>query len=957
METFLKQVAHDLYHKLGGDFVHVAVVFPNKRASLFFNEYLVREAEHPIWSPVYLSISDLFRQASTLQAGDSIKLVCDLYRVYQEVTQSKETLDDFYFWGELLISDFDDADKNLVKTDALFSNLKDLNALMDDFDFLEEGQKEALSQFFRNFSIDQVTELKQRFISIWDVLKDIYTGYKERLASQQLAYEGMLYRDVIEHFDLAKFPCRKYVFVGFNVLNQVEHHLFSSLQEAGKALFYWDYDRFYLEKTPHEAGEFIRRNLNDFPSELPASCFDNLSRPKQITYIESPTENGQTRYLPQWIRENLTADEKETAVVLCNEALLQPVLHSLPEEVKHTNITMGFPLSQTPAYSFINALVELHTSGYSAGNGRFRFNEVTSVLKHPYTRLLSPLAAELEATLTRDNRFYPLPSELKQDTTLELLFTPRSTNLELCGMLSEVLQQVALRYRDQAASSHDAFDQLYRESLFKAYTLVNRFHTLIEAKDLTVQTSTFKRLLKRVMGTSNIPFHGEPAIGMQVMGVLETRNLDFRHLILLSVNEGQLPKGGGDSSFIPYNLRKAFGMTTIDHKIAVYAYYFYRLLQRAENVTLMYHTASNGVSQGELSRFLLQFLIEWEHPIQRKQLEAGQSPQTTAPISIAKTPGIMKRLQSVFDLRVNPKALLSPSALNTYLDCPLKFYYQYVANLRTPDEVTAEIDSAKFGTIFHDAAEHIYKDLHDRNKVINKEAIENLLKDKIRLNEYVDSGFKRLFFHIPENERPEYNGLQLINAAVIVRYLQQLLGKDLEYAPFTFVGSEQRISEEIDIQTPKGILKSRIGGTIDRLDAKDGILRIVDYKTGGQADTPPNVASLFVPDKKRSNYVFQTFLYAAIVCRKLREKGKQQQVAPALLFIHRAATENYSPVIELKDGRKSKETVNDFEKYEPEFREELKKLLEEVFNPEHPFSQTITEEKCEYCDFKALCKR
>lgn len=957
METFLKQVAHDLYHKLEGDFAHVAVVFPNKRASLFFNEHLVHEAEHPIWSPAYLSISDLFRQASTLQAGDSIKLVCDLYRVYQEVTQSKETLDDFYFWGELLISDFDDADKNLVKTDALFSNLKDLNALMDDFDFLEEGQKEALSQFFRNFSIDQVTELKQRFISIWDVLKDIYTGYKERLASQQLGYEGMLYRNVIEHFDLEKFPCRKYVFVGFNVLNQVEHRLFSYLQDAGKALFYWDYDRFYLEKTPHEAGEFIRRNLRDFPSELPASCFDNLSLPKQITYIESPTENGQTRYLPQWIRENLTEDEKETAVVLCNESLLQPVLHSLPEDVKHTNITMGFPLSQTPAYSFVNALVELHTSGYSAGNGRFRFNEVTSVLKHPYTRLLSPLAADLEASLNRDNRFYPLPSELKQDKILELLFTPCSTNLELCRMVSDALQQVALCYREQSASSQEAFDQLYRESLFKAYTLINRFHTLIEAKDLIVQTGTFKRLLKRVMSTSNIPFHGEPAIGMQVMGVLETRNLDFRHLILLSVNEGQLPKGGGDSSFIPYNLRKAFGMTTIDHKIAVYAYYFYRLLQRAENITLMYHTASNGTSQGELSRFLLQFLIEWEHPIQRKQLEAGQTPQTSSPISIAKTPGVMKRMQSIFDRRVNPKALLSPSALNTYLDCPLKFYYQYVANLRTPDEVTAEIDSAKFGTIFHDAAEHIYKDLRDRNQVINKEAVESLLKDKVRLNNYVDSGFKRLFFHIPENERPEYNGLQLINSAVITRYLQQLLEKDLEYAPFTFVGSEQKISEEIDIQTPKGILKSRIGGTIDRLDAKDGILRIVDYKTGGQADTPPNIASLFIPDKKRSNYVFQTFLYAAIVCGKLREKKKQQQVAPALLYIHRAASENYSPVIELKDGRKSKETVNDFEKYETEFREELKKLLEEIFNPELPFSQTVTDEKCEYCDFKSLCKR
>lgn len=957
METFLKQVAHDLYQKLEGNFAHVAVVFPNKRASLFFNEYLIREADRPIWSPAYLSISDLFRQASHLQTGDPIKLVCDLYRIYQEVTRSKETLDDFYFWGELLISDFDDADKNLVKTDTLFNNLKDLNALMDDFDFLEEGQKEALSQFFRNFSIDQVTELKQRFISIWDVLKDIYTRYKELLESQQLAYEGMLYRDVIEHLDLEKFPCRKYVFVGFNVLNQVEHRLFSSLQEAGKALFYWDYDRFYLEKTPHEAGEFIRRNLRDFPSELPDSCFDNLNRPKKITYIESPTENGQTRYLPQWIREHLTEDEKETAVVLCNEALLQPVLHSLPDEVRHTNITMGFPLSQTPAYSFVNALVELHTSGYSSGNGRFRFAEVTGVLKHSYTRLLTPLAEQLETTLTHDNRFYPLPSELKQDEVLELLFTPRTTNLELCRMLSDVLKQVAICYRSQRASIHNAFDQLYRESLFKSYTLINRFHTLIESKALTVQAGTFKRLLKRVMGTSNIPFHGEPAIGMQVMGVLETRNLDFRHLILLSVNEGQLPKGGGDSSFIPYNLRKAFGMTTIDHKIAVYAYYFYRLLQRAEDVTLVYHTASNGMNQGELSRFLLQFLIEWEHPVERKQLEAGQAPQLSTSIRIDKTAGIMKRMQGVFDRRVNPKALLSPSALNNYLDCPLKFYYQYVAGLSAPDEVTAEIDSAKFGSIFHDSAEHIYKDLCDRNQVINKEAIETLLKDEIRLNNYVDSGFKRLFFHIPENERPEYNGLQLINSAVIVRYLQQLLRNDLRYTPFTFIGSEQKVREDIDIRTPKGILKSCIGGTIDRLDAKDGTLRIVDYKTGGQADTPPNVSSLFVPGKKRSNYVFQTFLYAAIVCGKLREKGQEQQVAPALLYIHRAASEEYSPVIELKDGRNPKKTVSDFEKYEPEFRRELQKLLEEIFNPEIPFTQTETEEKCQYCDFKSLCKR
>ena len=957
METFLKQVAHDLYNKTEGNFTKVAIVFPNKRASLFFNEYLAQESDRPIWSPTYVSISELFRQSSDLSIADPIKLVCDLYKVFQKATGSKETLDDFYFWGEMLIADFDDADKNMADTHALFSNLKDLNELMDNYDFLEEGQKEALSQFFHNFSINQVTELKQRFISMWNVLGDIYTEYKALLGSQSIAYEGMLYRQVIEQLDVEALPYNKYIFVGFNVLNKVEHTLFKKLNEAGKAMFYWDYDTFYLNKTPHEAGEFIRRNLRDFPSELPASFFDNLNQPKEVTFIESPTENGQVRYLPQWIRENLTSQEKETAVVLCNEALLQPVLHALPDNVKHINITMGFPLSQTPAYSFVNALMELHTSGYNPNNGRYLFAEVISVLKHPYTRQLSPEAEKLEQTLTRDNRFYPLPSELKQDNVLELLFTPRRNNLDLCSMLSEALKEVAVIYQQQAASHSDAFDQLYRESLFKTYTLVNRFHTLIESKELNVQAGTFQRLLTRVMSSSSIPFHGEPAIGMQVMGVLETRNLDFRHLIMLSVNEGQLPKAGGDSSFIPYNLRKAFGMTTIDHKIAVYAYYFYRLMQRAEKVTLVYNTATDGINRGELSRFMLQFLIEWGYPVLRKQLEAAQSPQSSAPIIIEKTPDVMERMKSVFDFRSNPKALISPSALNCYLDCPLKFYYKYVALLSAPDEVTADIDSAKFGSIFHYAAEHIYKDLTAHGKLISKENLETLLKDEVRLQTYVDNGFKELFFNLPQNEQPEYNGIQLINSAVIVKYIQQLLRNDLRYAPFTFVGSEQRIFENIEIYTPTGDIQSRIGGIIDRIDSKGESLRIVDYKTGGDADTPANVQSLFIPDKKRSNYVFQTFLYASIVCKKLREKNDSRLVAPALLYIHRAASENYSPVIQMGEPRKPKEPVDNFAQYEGDFRENLKTLLEDIFNPDISFTQTEIEDKCAYCDFRALCKK
>lgn len=959
MESFLKLVAADLYKHTEGNLAHTAVVFPNKRAGLFFNEYLAQESESPIWSPAYVSISELFRSLSPWEVGDPVKLVCELYKIFRRETQSTETLDDFYFWGEMLISDFDDADKNKVDTDKLFSNLQDLRNIMDDYTFIDDEQEEAIRQFFQNFSIERRTALKERFISLWDVLGNIYKGFRESLASQNIAYEGMMYRHVIEHLDVDKLPYEKYVFVGFNVLNKVEHTLFTQLKDAGKAVFYWDYDEFYMKENrqavTHEAGEFIRRNLRDFPSPLSGELFKNLSKPKEVHYIASSTENAQARYLPQWIRNNLTTPEKETAVVLCNEALLQPVLHSLPAEVKHVNITMGFPLSQTPVYSFLIALLELHTHGFNFKSGRYTFQSVVTLLKHPYTRQLTGQAELLEKELTRNNRFYPLPGELGKDEFLTRLFTPLSGNLNLCIRLSETLQQVAGIYQANTSGTEDtdAFNQLYRESLFKAYTTINRFRTLIEEDELTVQSETFRRLLVKVLSATNIPFHGEPAIGMQVMGVLETRNLDFRHLVLLSVNEGQLPKSGGDSSFIPYNLRKAFGMTTIEHKIAVYAYYFYRLLQRAERITLMYNTSSDGLNRGEWSRFMLQFLIEWPHPITRQFLEAGQSPQGTSPITVEKTPDVMRRMQSLFDVRANPKAKFSPSALNYYLDCPLKFYYRYVAGLSAPDEVSAEIDSATFGSIFHYAAEHIYKDLTTHGKVINKEALETLLRNEVKLQDYVDTAFKKLFFNVPQNEKPEYNGIQLINSAVIARYLKQLLQNDLRYAPFTFIASEMEVDEPIDIQTPKGVIKSRIGGIIDRMDSKDGTLRIVDYKTGGDADTPPHVESLFIPDKKRSNYVFQTFLYAAIMCRK----QPTMKIAPALLYIHRAATETYSLVIQMGEPRKPKEAVEDFSKYEKEYRERLQGLLEEIFNPEKSFTQTEIIEKCTYCDFKALCKR
>ena len=1055
MKTFLQIVAEDVFGRYGADLSRVAVVFPNKRAGLFFNEALAELSERPVWSPAYLSISDLFRRLSRFKSGDPVKLVCELYRVFRQETSSSETLDDFYYWGELLISDFDDVDKNLVDAGRLFTNLKDLKEIMNDYNFLDEEQEQAIQQFFRNFSIERRTELKERFISLWNVLGNIYHRYRQTLEEQGIAYEGMLYRDAIERLDADSLPYDRYVFVGFNVLNKVETRLFEVLRDAGKADFYWDYDQFYLhagnrikgdsaegvedglpdteqtgrhavdcssfkegdnheagefirhgegadrevgeltrrgegvnyeagefirhdeeadreageltrhsegvnreageltrhsEGVSHEAGEFIRRNLEKFPSPLPENLFASFSRPKNVRFIAAPTENAQARYLPRWIETTLGEREQESAVVLCNESLLQPVLHSISPEVRNINITMGFPLAQTPVYSFLCALLELQAS-YHAETGRFTYAAVTSALKHPYTRQLSGIAEALEKELTATNRFYPLPSELKKDELLKELFATTTGNLSLCDYLMNMLEAVAGLYRD-APAGEDNLEQLYRESLFKAHTTVTRFRTLVEDGGLTVSTDTFRCLLNKVLAGTSIPFHGEPAIGMQIMGVLETRNLDFRNVILLSLNEGQLPKSGGDNSFIPYNLRKAFGMTTVEHRNAVYAYYFYRLMQRAENITLMYNTSSDGLNRGEQSRFMLQFLLESPHEIIQEYLEAGQSPRTVQPVTVPKTPEIMRRLQETFDRRVNAKALFTPSALNTYLDCRLKFYYYYVAALRAPREVSTEIDSATFGSIFHRAAQLAYIDLTANGKLIRKEDIEKLLHNEVKLQDYVDKAFKELFFKVPEGERPEYNGVQLINSAVIVSYLKQLFRNDLQYAPFSMEAMEKGVAEDIDIVTPKGMIKSRIGGIIDRIDSKEGTLRIVDYKTGGSPKTPADVASLFIPSEARPNYIFQTFLYAAIMQRK-----QPLKVAPALLYIHRAASEDYSPVIEMGEARKEKIPVDDFSVFEEELRESLDSLLSEIFNPEESFTQTEVARNCEYCDFKALCKK
>jgi len=965
MKTFLQLVAEDLYDKIGHEMEETAVVFPNKRASLFFNEYLAQRAGRPIWAPTFISISELFREMTTLQAADSITLVCELYKVYKEVTGSQESLDDFYFWGELLISDFDDVDKNKVDAKRLFSNLQGLQELSKGSDFLTEEQVAAIREFFDDFSIDKPTQLKEKFINIWDHLGTLYEQFRERLHSQNMAYEGMMYREAIEQLDASILPYKHYVLVGFNVLNAIERELFKKLHKAGKAMFYWDYDTFYTERGKHEAGDFIKRNLAQFPNELTdKALFDVLGAPKQIRYIAAPTENAQARYLHQWADAATwdTSKEKEHAVVLCNEGLLLPVLHSIPQCVRNINVTMGFPLTQTPVSGFLNAVMDLQTRGYDAQNGCFEYEYVLAVLKHPYTRKLSAEAAKVTQKLAKANRFFPTLQELQQDDFLTRVFTPQEGIRQLCRYLADLLQEITQLYREEDENA-EVFSQLYRESLFKSYTLVNRLSALIDEGILDVQPYTLRRLLSRLLMGANIPFHGEPAIGMQIMGVLETRNLDFKHLLLLSVNEGKLPHGESEASFVPYNLRKAFGMTTIEHKISVYAYYFYRLIQRAESITMLYNTSTDGMNRGEMSRFMLQFLVDWPHPIQREFLETTQMPAAKRSFTIIKDDAVLQRLYHRFDAEKDQdkpekkRAMLSPSAINCYLDCSLKFYFRYVAGLRVPDEVSAEIDTALFGTIFHLTAQHIYEDLTRHGKQILGSDLENLLKDKVRLQEYVDRAFKEKFFMIPPTEKSRYDGKQIVNFDVILKYIRQLLKNDAQHTPFALEGMEQLCTAIFTVQTNQGALKVRVGGYIDRIDSHGDTLRILDYKTGTDKGGTLSIEALFVPTPSRQYHIFQAFLYASIVSKQLCSKGKQWHVKPVLYYIPNSSDSAYDPVIKVGVKNQAEEVTDFAAQYEEEYREKLCKLLDEIFHPEIPFTQTEIEDHCKYCEFKQLCRR
>lgn len=956
-KSFLESVAQDLINRFGTNLSDVAVIFPNKRASLFLNKHLARIAGKPIWSPAYITISDLFRRHSALEVADQIELVCRLYNTYCKhvnpgANAAANSLDHFYGWGELLLSDFDDIDKNLGNAERIFSDLGNYQDLTTaPADMLTEEQLQQLKRLFGYFAETQ-SELKHRFNELWGKLLDIYYDYREALRAEGLAYEGMLYRDVAET-PVINFRYKHYVFVGFNMMQLVEQQLCTRLKNEGKALFYWDFDQYYInvkEQTAKcEAGVYISRYLTDFPNALPNSdseIYDNYSKPKDITFLSAQTENIQARYIRQWLSENGRMEAGEhTAIVLADEKLLPTVVNNLPEDTT-VNITTGYPLSLSPSASMLNLLFRLRSDLQTTDGKTFRLKTVNKLLSHPYAKFISPKAMALKQQLTAERNYFPTSSQLSTDDGLALLFTLPHDNYDIAEAITWIASVLEYTGRHSKGSG-DAF---FQESLFRTYTLTNRIKSLIDSNILNVSIQTLEHLITQIIASTSVPFHGEPAEGIQVMGVLETRNLDFDHLLFLSCNEGNMPKGVNDSSFIPYSIRKFHKLTTIDNKIAIYAYYFYRMLQRTSDISLAYNTTTQGTHTSEMSRFMLQLLVESSYNIKRKSIMAQQSPYKAVQGAIVKSEEVMHKMLTPKEGKKHIS--ISPSAIGTYLTCQLKYYYLFVLGLKENEDIEDDdIDARIFGNIFHAAAEYLYKDY--KGRTLQKTDFDNIRK---HIDRCVEKAFVKILYEKDPDTTPlrKLNGLQEINSMVIKKYLHRLADNDAKNAPITIIDTEKWVDKLHTIDAGGKETVCNIGGIIDRLDRLDNsnTIRIVDYKTGKfPAKWPKELADIFNTENNKdipANYYIQTLLYSAIV---KDQAGPDVNVSPNLLYIQKMSADGYEPTLTI-----GKQPIYDIDLYRTEFTERLHGLLSEIFNPDVPFAPTCDTERCEHCSFAQLCR-
>lgn len=966
MTPFLQQIASLFYTKHGVDISRLAFVFPNQRAGIFFKKYLSEIADGPVFSPAILTIKDLFLKLSGKQEADRIGMLFSLYNIYGRISGSTETFDEFLYWGEMLLNDFDDIDKYQADAQRLFSNVTDLREIEHDFSFLNPKQIEAIRSFWSSFYPKGDSPNQREFLAVWQLLYELYTSFRTELAADGKGYEGMIFREVVEKSGEEQYRGLGYeqiVFVGLNALSVVEEKLLLKLQQMGIADFYWDYVSDKVIDPDNRASYFALKNREQFPSAH--TLLPEEKTETSVEVIGIPSGVGQAKHVYALLQQieqagGLAGDNAlRTAIVLPDEQLLVPLLNSIPESVQSINVTMGYPLSKTPVASLVDAILSLQRNiRLVDGQPRFYFRDVLPILNHRYVLATDyDVISQMVKDITQYNRIYIGHDDLNKTPLLGMLFHPVVETRELATYLIHLLMEINKRLdgelpvvdseadETETGSQHLILNsQLDKEFIFHYYSAISRLKDVMEESGTEMRPETYSRLLKRAAEGVTIPFRGEPLSGLQVMGVLETRALDFDRVILLSMNDGVFPQRKVSNSFIPYNLRKGFGLPTYEHQDSIWAYHFYRLIHRAGSVALLYDTRTGGLQTGEVSRFIHQLTYHYEMPIRQKLVVFPVSSYKTPALQIEKTEEVMCKLRA---FREGGDRAISASAINTYLDCPLKFYFSVVEEVREEDEVTEAVESSMFGSILHATLEDLYRPFC--GKIVTADLLKIRRKDKKELTEMIARAFARHFFQT-EAVRP-LTGQHFLIGEMIRKYAEKVLERDGRLTPFIYIRSEKKMNDVFSLSNGSVV---RLKGYIDRIDEVDGRFRIIDYKSGRGAPVFKSMESLFdKQEKERAKAVMQVFMYAWMFGR-LPEAG-EKGIQPGIYYMRTLFDSSFDSGVYIQTDKYKKEKMYDFNPYKESFEEEMRKCLDEVFDAVTPFIQTPTGKACAYCQFKAIC--
>ncbi|MBK6266923.1 PD-(D/E)XK nuclease family protein [Marivirga sp. S37H4] len=937
--TFLEEIAHKLYADLGESIADWQIIFPNRRAGLFFNRALRKLINKPIWAPEVMSIEDFVKQQSDFAVPDQLSLVFSLHEVFQKHAPFKENFEQFYFWGDLLVKDFNDVDHYMADARPLFANLSEWKQ-MANTDFLLPEQIALIERFWKSFEA-KPKAAQEKFRRNWDILFPVYKDFKARLLSENKAYNGMLYREYTERLKAGKVMITgKLVFAGFNALTKTEEVIISEAVKQGAKVF-WDIDAYYAapEQTSQEAGNFFREYkkqsvlANTFPKEMP----DRIIKESPQIYVTEVKGNiAQAKFLGQLLQGEALDLPEKTAIILGDESLLFPVLYALPKEVQKVNVTMGYPLRFASIYQLMHACLQLQKNKRGEKfQLSFNHRDVLKILKHPFVGNILKEAVRYNIDhIEKQNMIRVGLSDLKASEHLlnQLIFKDASDNY--FSYLKQVLQYV----------HEEKLEATEQEFISEIYKHIQQLEKIVEQFRLELDINAFIRLFNRIIQSLRVPFSGEPLEGLQIMGVLESRNLDFENVYFLSMSEDNFPGGANTQSFIPYNIRKAYGLPTLEQRDAIYAYLFYRLLQRSKKLHLMYNSDNSGGKGGEPSRYLLQ--LKYELGVKTRNVHQqmlNQNPQaaTAVPILIEKDDSIWKILNEYCQ---PGKRKLSASALKTYFNCRLQFYFRYIAGLKEKEEVSEELDAADFGNILHHVMEDLYKPL--LGKKLSTDEITGLKKNSLAL---IEKEFHELYGK--EGEKFDFEGRNIIIRDVVKRMVDRILDYDARIAPFTVLEVEEDGKYIVEFPLADN-LSVFLYGTIDRLDQLGESIRVIDYKSGGDEVKFPDVPSLFDRDHpKRNGAAMQTLMYAYLYLKKSgMPEGKS--LVPGLYNGKGLFTTDFSE--KLKMG---KDELTNALPLMDEFEEGLQAVLIELFASPQPFDQTDKIENCQYCEFRTICNR